>query len=65
MPFESGSYQKRIYLADSNRMLLGFGHTSFEESFRVLREIGYSDFMAFECMVSEPKMENLKKVFSI
>lgn len=59
-----GRYLKHIHLADSNRVLPGFGHTAFEEPFRALKEVNYNNFMAFECRVLEPRLENLRKSIS-
>ena len=54
-------YLKHIHLADSNRVLPGFGHTDFSKPFKVLKDIGYKYYMAFECRVPEPRIESLKK----
>lgn len=59
-----GKYLKHIHLADSNRVLPGFGHTNFDEPFKVLKEINYKDYMVFECRVPEPRMENLRRSIS-
>lgn len=50
-----------IHLADSNRFAPGMGHTDFKKPFKVLKELGYKYYMAYECRVPEPKVETLKK----
>lgn len=40
-----------IHLADSNRLLPGYGHTDFKAAFTALKEIGYDKYMALECKV--------------
>jgi sugar phosphate isomerase/epimerase len=40
-----------IHLADSNRLLPGYGHIDFVATFRVLREIGFEGWLALECNV--------------
>ncbi len=50
-----------VHLADSNRILPGMGHTDFSSGFKKLKEIGFTQYMALECGVPEPKEENLKK----
>ena len=56
----AGSRLKHVHLADSNRLLPGLGHTNFAAAFKVLKEIGYSDYMALECRAPEPRMQSLK-----
>ena len=56
----AGSRLKHVHLADSNRLLPGLGHTDFAAAFKVLKEIGYSDYMAFECRAPEPRMQSLR-----
>ncbi len=58
---KAGRYLKHIHLADSNRLLPGFGHTEFREPFKALRSIKYSNFMVFECGVPEPRYKSLEK----
>ena len=48
---EASEYLVHIHLADSNRMLPGYGHTDFEGPLKVLKGIGYKKFMALECRV--------------
>ena len=57
-------YLRHIHLADSNRYAPGFGHTDFLEPFKVLAKGGYEYYMALECRVPEPRLENLKKTAS-
>ncbi len=40
-----------IHLADSNRLLPGYGHTDFRARFSLLKKIGYSKYMAIECRI--------------
>lgn len=50
-----------IHLADSNRLLPGYGHTDFKAGFSALREIGYDKYMALECRVPGLAEEELPK----
>jgi sugar phosphate isomerase/epimerase len=58
---KSGKWIGHVHLADSNRILPGTGHTDFSAGFKALRKIGFTQYMALECGVPEPKEENLKK----
>jgi sugar phosphate isomerase/epimerase len=52
-----------VHLADSNRVLPGYGHTEFGAPLRALGEIGYDKYCGFECRIppgSDPAAE-LKK----
>ncbi|WP_219836959.1 sugar phosphate isomerase/epimerase [Paenibacillus sp. R14(2021)] len=40
-----------VHLADSHRFQPGDGHMDFVSGFRALKEIGYDDYLAFECRV--------------
>lgn len=40
-----------VHLADSNRLLPGYGHTDFKAGFTALKKIGYDEYMALECTV--------------
>ncbi len=42
-----------VQLADSNRLLPGFGHMEFQTGFRALHKIGYDRFMALECRAKD------------
>jgi len=48
---EAADFIVHIHLADSNRLLPGYGHTDFGAPFKVLRRVGYKNFMALECRV--------------
>ncbi|MCS7179911.1 MAG: sugar phosphate isomerase/epimerase [bacterium] len=58
---KAGKYIAHIHLADSNRILPGFGHTDFESGFKALKEIGFENYMILECGVPEPRRENLER----
>ena len=47
----AGDRIKNVHLADSQRLMPGYGHTDFKPGFAALKEIGYSHYMAFECGV--------------
>jgi sugar phosphate isomerase/epimerase len=57
----AGPYIKHVHLADSNRLLPGWGHTDFKTPFAALKEIGYENFMAMECGVPGNPEESLPK----
>lgn len=44
-------YIAHIHLSDSNRKLAGLGHVDFAGGFRVLREAGYTGYMAQEAVL--------------
>jgi len=48
----AGTTIRNVHLADSQRLQPGMGHTDFRPGFRALKEIGYSDYLGFECGVS-------------
>ncbi len=48
-----------IHLADSNRLLPGYGHTDFVAPFRALRKNGYRGWLALECRVPGNPSETL------
>jgi len=53
-----GQWLAHVHLADSNRLLPGFGHTDFVAGFRALRDVGFSGYMALECGVpGAPEVE--------
>jgi len=58
---KAGSYIKHVHLADSTRLLPGYGHTDFESGFAALKEIGYENYMALECGVPGPGEVELPK----
>lgn len=59
---EAGGYVKHIHLADSNRLLPGYGHIDFKKPFSALRKVGYEGFMALECGIPGPAEIELPKV---
>lgn len=56
-----GKWIKHIHLADSNRLLPGWGHIDFRSGFIALKEIGYTNFMALECSVPGDPNETLPR----
>jgi len=50
-----------VHLADSNRLLPGFGHTDFKSGFAALKRKGYKYFMALECGISGDAKVELPK----
>jgi sugar phosphate isomerase/epimerase len=57
----AGSYIKHVHLADSTRLLPGYGHTDFKSGFAALKEIGFANYMALECGVPGPSEVELPK----
>jgi sugar phosphate isomerase/epimerase len=58
-----GELITNVHLADSNRILPGYGHTDFRPALQALEDIGYRHYSGFECAIppgSDPKAE-LKK----
>ncbi len=58
-----GEQITNVHLADSNRILPGYGHTDFRPVLEALEDISYRHFSGFECAIprgSDPKAE-LKK----
>jgi len=58
---ENASLIAHIHLADSNRLLPGMGHTDFSTPFKVLKEKGYTNYMALECGIPGDPDELLPK----
>ena len=58
---KAGSYIRHVHLADSTRLLLGYGHTDFKSGFAALRSAGFKDYMALECGISGAAEEELPK----
>ena len=59
---DAGHHIAHVHLADSTRLLPGYGHTDFKAGFAALRDIGYSGYMALECgNPDEDKQAGLKK----
>ena len=52
-----------VHLADSNRILPGYGHTNFGPPLKALEEIGYDKYCGFECRIpaGTSPAEELKK----
>ncbi len=60
---DAGKSVFHIHLADSTRLLPGYGHTDFRAGFAALRKIGYDKFMALECGIpGDPEVELPKTV---
>ncbi|HIE08989.1 MAG TPA: sugar phosphate isomerase/epimerase [Armatimonadetes bacterium] len=57
----AGPWIAHVHLADSNRLLPGWGHTDFKSGFSALRRIGYKNYMALECGVPGNPEETLPK----
>lgn len=57
------SHIANVHLADSNRILPGYGHTDFTFPLKALGEIGYDQFCGFECRIppGSPPEKELKK----
>ncbi len=54
-----------VHLADSNRVLPGYGHTDFRPALQALDDIGYEYFSGFECAIppgNDPKAELRKSM---
>ena len=47
---KAGDYIRHIHLADSTRLLPGYGHTDFKKAFAALKKIGFKNYMALECI---------------
>jgi len=58
---KAGKWISHVHLADSNRILPGFGHTDFSSGFEALKKINFENYMALECRVPEPAEKSLKK----
>lgn len=54
-------YLAHVHLADSTRLLPGYGHTDFRSGFAALREIGFTGYMALECGIPGDPREELPK----
>ncbi|MEM2239003.1 MAG: sugar phosphate isomerase/epimerase [Candidatus Bathyarchaeia archaeon] len=55
---DAAGYIFHVHLADSNRLLPGYGHTDFKSSFAALKKIGYKNYMALECGIpGDPEKE--------
>lgn len=49
---DAGQHISHIHLADNTRLEPGTGDIDFVASFKVLKEIGFSGYMAYECTIS-------------
>lgn len=54
-------YLAHVHLADSTRLLPGYGHTDFRSGFAALKEIGFNGYMALECGIPGDPREELPK----
>jgi len=52
---------RHIHLADSTRLLPGYGHTDFGAGFAALKQIGYDWFMSLECGIPGEEEEDLPR----
>lgn len=50
----AAKYIKHMHLADNTRLEPGTGDIDFVAAFRVLKEIGFTGYMAYECGISGP-----------
>lgn len=58
---QAKDYVAHVHLADSTRLLPGYGHTDFRSGFAALKEIGFNGYMALECGVPGDPHEELAK----
>ncbi len=58
---EYKDYVGHVHLADSNRLLPGWGHTDFVAVFSALKENAFDGYMALECSVPGDPNETLPK----
>ncbi len=62
---KAGKHISHIHLADNTRLEPGTGDIDFVASFKVLKEIGFAGYMAYECSISgdtpAEKAANLNK----
>lgn len=57
----AGNRIKNVHLADSQRLMPGYGHTDFKPGFAALKEIGYEHYLAFECGIPGDPCEEFPK----
>ena len=59
-----GKHIANVHLADSNRILPGYGHTDFGPALNALSDIGYEHYCGFECRIppGDAKAELLKSM---
>jgi sugar phosphate isomerase/epimerase len=54
----AGSWIQHVHLADSTRLLPGYGHTDFKSGFAALKDVAFDKYMALECGVpGDPTVE--------
>jgi sugar phosphate isomerase/epimerase len=54
-------YLAHVHLADSTRLLPGYGHTDFRSGFAALKEVGFTGYMALECGIPGDPHEELPR----
>lgn len=55
---KAGSWIQHVHLADSTRLLPGYGHTDFASGLKALKDIGFDKYMAMECGIpGDPAVE--------
>lgn len=57
----AGGYIQHVHLADSTRLLPGYGHTDFKSGFAALKEVGFKNYMALECGIQGDRAKELPK----
>lgn len=57
----AGRHVRHVHLADNTRLEPGTGDINFVDSFKVLNEIGFSGYLAFECIVANPDRDEALK----
>ena len=57
----AGKLVKNVHLADSQRLLPGYGHTDFRPGLQALQAIGYEYYMGFECGIPGDTFVELPK----
>ncbi len=62
---QNGEWIAHVHLADSNRLLPGYGHTDFKAGFEALAEVGFEGYMALECRVPGDPAEDLPRCASL
>ncbi|MBC7287284.1 MAG: sugar phosphate isomerase/epimerase [Armatimonadetes bacterium] len=58
---QAGSWIYNVHLADSQRLLPGYGHIDFTEPLAALKEVGYSYYYGFECGIPGDPFVELPK----
>ena len=58
---EAKEHLRHVHLADSTRLLPGYGHTDFASGFTVLKQIEYEWFMSLECSIPGKEEEELPR----